>query len=191
MAFKIFAFVFPLGLDTLALAIALGLRGFPPWPAVLLFSIFETAMPVFGISLALFVSPRVETAAVVIGGIVLIAVGAHAVREALRGEKEVEQISFGSARSLLLAGLAISTDELAAGFPLGVSGLPVPGVLITIGVQTVLLTLLGVAIGNRARRGLAARASRYAGVAAGIAFTAVGLWLIAGRLAPRLWGPSG
>jgi manganese efflux pump family protein len=191
MAFRIFAFVFPLGLDTLALAIALGLRGFPPWPAALLFSIFEIAMPVFGILLARFVSPRVETAAVVMGGIVLIAVGAHAVREALRGEKEVEQISFGSARSLLLAGLAISTDELAAGFPLGVSGLPVPVVLITIGVQTVFVTLLGVAIGNRARRGLAASASRYAGVAAGIAFALVGLWLIAGRLAPHLWGLAG
>jgi putative Mn2+ efflux pump MntP len=186
MAFRIFVFAFPLGLDTLALAIALGLRGFRPWRAALLFSVFETVMPVFGIALARFVGLRVQTAAVVIGGILLIAVGVHAVRQALQGEKEVEQISFSSARSLLLAGLAISTDELAAGFPLGVSGLPVAIVLITIGVQTVLVTLLGVAIGNRVRSGLAESASRYAGIAAGVAFTAVGLWLIAERLARHL-----
>lgn len=182
MPFKILAFVLPLGLDTLAIAIALGLRGFRPWRPALLFTAFETLMPVFGIALARIVGARFETAAVIVGGLVLIAVGLHAIREAMEGEEEeAGHVSFGSLRSTLLAGVAISTDELAAGFPLGVSGLPVGLVLLVIAVQTFLVTTFGVAVGSRVRAGLAQGASRYAGIAAGIAFSLVGVWLIAER----------
>jgi putative Mn2+ efflux pump MntP len=185
MSLKIAAFVFPLGLDTLALAIALGLRGFRPWRPALIFSAFEGVMPLFGIGLARLVTRRFETAAVVTGGIILVALGIHSVREAFRGEK-VEHISFSSLRSLLTAGLAISTDELAIGFPLGASDLPIPVVLITIVCQTLLLASFGVIVGNRVRSGLAQNASRYAGISAGIVFALVGLWLIVERVVPQL-----
>jgi len=187
MVVRIIVFVLPLALDTLAIAIALGLRGFRPWRPALLFSTFEGLMPVFGIALARVVSRRFETAAVVAGGIVLIAIGIRAMREARRGEvEEVEHISFRSWRATLAAGLAISTDELAAGFPLGASRLPVGMVLMTIVGQTLLVTLLGVAVGNRVRASMAQGVSRYAGMGAGVAFTLVGLWLIAERLAPQV-----
>jgi len=193
MSFKIAAFVFPLGLDTLALAIALGLRGFRPWRPALIFSVFEGVMPLFGIGLARLVSLRFETAAVVAGGIVLLGLGIHSFREAFRGkkEKELEHISFSSLRSFLPAGLAISTDELAIGFPLGASNLPIPVVLITIVCQTLLLASLGVIVGNRVRVGLAKNASRYAGILAGIVFVLVGMWLIVERVAPHLLHPFG
>jgi len=193
MSFKIAAFVFPLGLDTLALAIALGLRGFRPWRPALIFSVFEGVMPLFGIGLARLVSLRFETAAVVAGGIVLLGLGIHSFREAFRGkkEKELEHISFSSLRSFLPAGLAISTDELAIGFPLGVSNLPIPVVPITIVCQTLLLASLGVIVGNRVRVGLAKNASRYAGILAGIVFVLVGMWLIVERVAPHLLHPFG
>src|SRR5579859_99553 len=193
MSFKIAAFVFPLGLDTLALAIALGLRGFRPWRPALIFSVFEGIMPLFGIGLARLVSLRFETAAVVAGGIVLLGLGIHSFWEAFRGkkEKELEHISFSSLRSFLPAGLAISTDELAIGFPLGASNLPIPAVLITIVCQTLLLASLGVIVGNRVRAGLAKNASRYAGILAGIVFVLVGMWLIVERVVPRLLHPFG
>jgi putative Mn2+ efflux pump MntP len=182
MPLRILAFVLPLGLDTLAIAIALGLRGFRPWRPALLFAVFETLMPVFGIALARVVGERFETGAVVIGGLLLIAVGVHAVREAAQGEAEAQHISFGSVRATLLAGLAISTDELAAGFPLGVSGLPILLVLVVIAVQTFLLTAVGVTVGNRISSGVARGASRYAGIAAGIVFALVGVWMIWERM---------
>lgn len=178
MVFKIVAFVLPLGLDTLAIAIALGLRGLSPWRPAFTFAIFESVMPIFGIALARIVSLRFETTAVVMGGIILIGIGAHAIREAMLGEEGREVISFSSFRASFLAGLAISTDELAIGFPLGASGLPIATVLIAIAVQTLFVTALGIALGNRVGSALGLRASRYAGVAAGIAFSAVGLWLI-------------
>lgn len=185
MSLKIAAFVFPLGLDTLALAIALGLRGFRPWRPALIFSAFECVMPLFGIGLARLVSRRFETAAVVTGGIILVGLGIHSIREALRGEKEVEHISFSSFRSFLPAGLAISTDELAIGFPLGASDLPIPVVITTIACQTAILAYLGITVGNRVRAGLARNASRYAGILAGIVFALVGLWLIVERALPH------
>jgi manganese efflux pump family protein len=188
MSLKIAAFVFPLGLDTLALAIALGLRGFRPWRPALIFAAFEGVMPLFGIGLARLVSRRFETAAVLTGGIILVGLGIHSVREACRGEKEkeVERISFNSLRSLFTAGLAISTDELAIGFPLGASDLSIPVVLITIICQTLFLASVGVIVGNRVRSGLAQNASRYAGISAGIVFALVGLWLIVERVVPQL-----
>jgi putative Mn2+ efflux pump MntP len=69
MAFRILVFVFPLGLDTFAVATALGLRGFRPWRPAVLFYAFEAVMPLFGIALARVVSRRFETLAVVIGGL--------------------------------------------------------------------------------------------------------------------------
>lgn len=183
MAIKIIAFVFPLCLDTLALSLALGLRGLRPWRPAVLFAIFEAVMPLFGIILAQVVSRHFEAAAVIAGGVILIVIGLHAIHEALQGgEKEAEKLSFASIRSMIAAGLAISTDELAIGFPLAASHLPLAPVLITIAVQTLLVTVLGITLGKRARSALSARASRYARITAGLIFTALGVWLITERL---------
>ena len=185
MVFRILAFVLPLGLDTLAIAVALGLRGFRPLRPALLFATFEGVMPVFGIALARVVQPRFQTSTVVVGGVVLIGLGIHIIQEAVRGEEEVKHVSFNSWKSSLAAGLAISTDELAIGFPLGTSKLPIPMTLMAITVQTVLITAVGVAFGNRVRSGLAVDVSRYAGIAAGVIFAIVGLWLIVECFAPQ------
>lgn len=185
MLLRILAFVLPLGLDTLAIAIALGLRGFRPLRPALLFATFEGIMPVFGILLARVVRPRFETSAVVVGGVLLIALGIHVIQEAHQGEEEVKDVSFKSWKSSLAAGLAISTDELAIGFPLGASKLPIPMTLTAIIVQTALITALGVAFGNRVRSALAGEVSRYAGVAAGVIFAILGLWLIVECVAPQ------
>jgi putative Mn2+ efflux pump MntP len=175
---KIVAFVLPLGLDTLAIAIALGLRGFRPWRPALTFAIFESFMPILGVVLARIVGLRFETAAVVVGGIILIGLGFRAIQDARTHEEDVSAISFDSLRSTFLAGLAISTDELAIGFPLGASRLPIAAVLIAIAVQTLFVTAAGIVVGNRVGLALGLRASRSAGIAAGVAFSAVGLWLI-------------
>lgn len=182
MLLKIVAFVIPLGFDTLAISIVLGLRKFGPWRAAALFAFFEGVMPIVGIGLARVVGMRLETAAVVVGGIILIAIGVHAIREASEGCDETEGLSFDSLRSSLLAGVAISTDELAVGFPLGASGIPIVTVLTAIVLQAFIVTAAGIALGNRIGLALGKRASRYAQFAAGAAFSSVGIWLIAERL---------
>ncbi len=93
------------------------------------------------------------------------------------GGKASRLLSANPAMAALL-GASISLDELAIGFSLGLSRLPLVPVLIAIGVQTVVASQLGLAlgrlIGERVREG----AERLAG----LAFVALGAFLIVERL---------
>ena len=185
MLARIIAFVIPLGFDTLAVAIALGLREIEPLRPALVFAAFETIMPIVGIVVGRFAGDRFAGPAEIVGGIVLIGVGIHAFREAFEDKNETEGLSFGSLRTATAAGIAISMDELVVGFPLGTAHLPVAALLIAIGLQAFIVTAGGILIGGRIGAALGRRASRYAGVAAGSAFSAVGLWLIVEALVHR------
>src|ERR1700736_235233 len=109
---RIAAFVVPLGFDTLAVALALGLRGIGPWRPALVFAAFETVMPIVGIIVGRFAGDRFAAPAQLVGGLVLIGVGVHAFREALEEGDEAAGLSFGSLRAAAVAGLGISMDEL-------------------------------------------------------------------------------
>jgi len=172
-AAHIAGFALPLALDTLAVAIALGLRGdVAPLRFALLCAAFEGAMPAIGAGLALVLPPAFTAGAVYAGSAILIVVGIHAFREASEGD-ETEGLTFASARGMALAGFAISTDELAIGFPLAANGLPILVTLAVIAAQSFLVAFLGVALGRRLGRG----AARSAGTAAGVAFVGLGIVL--------------
>jgi len=79
---KILAFTLPLGFDTLALAIAVGLRGIKPLRPAIVFAIFEGTMPAIGVLLAGVVSTRFATLAGYLGGAISIAIGIHSLMEA-------------------------------------------------------------------------------------------------------------
>lgn len=185
VALAIAAFVVPLGFDTLAVAIALGLRGVRPLRPALLFTAFEVTMPLVGIGLGRYLGARVDTLAGYLGGVVVIGIGLHAFRETLGGHEEVRGFSLGTLRGAVAAGLGISTDEIAIGFPLGALGLPVGAVLAAIGVQAFLATAGGILIGRRIGTALGHRASRLAGFIAGAAFVLLGILLIVERIIRR------
>ncbi len=182
MFFRVVAFVAPLTFDTLAVAIALGLRRVSPWRPAMVFAIFEAVMPIFGIAVGRAVGERFAQPSEIAGGVVLLLIGLHALREAMRDSAEFAHVSFGSARTIAIAGLGVSMDEIAAGFPMGVAHLPVAAVLTTLAVQAFLMALAGIYIGARVGAMMGRLAERYAHVIAGIAFCAVGAWLIAGAL---------
>jgi len=71
---------------------------------------------------------------------------------------------------MVLAGLGISMDEIAIGFPLGALGLPIVAVVGAIAVQTFLVTMGGILVGRRINQRLGLQTSRLAGLAAGAAF---------------------
>jgi putative manganese efflux pump len=79
---RIVVFVLPLGLDTLAISIALGLQGHRPLRPALLFVAFETTMPLIGIIIGRVIGFWFETPAAYLGGLILIGVGLHTMREA-------------------------------------------------------------------------------------------------------------
>lgn len=90
-----------------------------------------------------------------------------------------------SVQGILLAGSAISTDEIAVGFPLGALGLPVAAVLGAIAVQAFFATAAGILIGRQIGTALGRRASRIASILAGMAFLLLGSYLLVERIALR------
>ena len=174
MLLKIAAFVAPLGFDTLAIAIALGLRGLNPLRPAIVFAVFEGCMPLAGVVLGAFLSASFRSVAEYAGGVVLIGVGIHALREAGEAVEEAERLAFTTVRAMLLAGLAVSIDEIAVGFPLATEHLPIAWVLLVIALQAFVVGYAGVTFGRKLGEGSARRA----GLLGGLAFIALGLWLI-------------
>lgn len=172
-ALRIAAFVLPLGLDTLAIAVALGMRGAPLLRAALTFAVFEAFMPLVGVAVGAAIPRSWETAATVIGGALLVLVGIHVFRESMELDEEADRLSFASPRLAALAGVAVSLDELAIGFPLKFSHLPIVTVLVTIGIQAFGVATIGITFGRR----LGERFAGSAGRIAGVAFIAVGMWI--------------
>lgn len=185
MVLQIAAFVVPLGFDTLAVAIALGLRRMRPLRPALTFTFFEALMPLVGLVLGRAVGVRFQTLSVVIGGVVLLAVAAFMTKEAFEDD-ETASISFTSLRTAALAGLGISVDELAIGFPIGTSGLPVLETIGAIAIQAFVVTYAGILLGNRLGETLGQRMSRVSGLTAAATFAVLGVYLIAQRIWPRI-----
>lgn len=182
---QIVAFVVPLAFDTFAVAIALGLRGVEPWRPAFVFAAFETLMPIAGIIVGRFAGDWFALPAALAGGVVLIGVGILAVREALAPEDEAAQLSFDSFKAAAMAGVGISLDELAVGFPLGTAHLPVGATLAAIGLQAFVVTASGMLLGRCVGETFGRRASLVSGLAAGAGFGAVGAWLIIESLKGR------
>ncbi len=185
MPLRIAAFVIPLGFDTLAVAVALGLRGLHPLRPALVFTLFETIMPLIGIVAGRYARLWVGTLAAYIGAIILVGIGIHTLRETLERGDKTPPVSFESLRGVLLAGVGISTDEIAMGFPLGALELPIGAVLAAIAVQAFGVTVGGILIGRRVGAALGIRASKIAGIAAGVAFSLLGGYLLVERLMLR------
>lgn len=181
MLLKIAAFVIPLGFDTLAIALALGLRGMRPLRPAVTFAFFEAAMPLVGLLLGRVVGSRFETPAVVIGGLVLIGVAAFILKEALEEDDETERLSFSSLQTAAAAGIGISLDELAVGFPMGTSGLPIVPTVAAIAMQAFIVTYVGIIVGKRVGEPFERRASRAAGFIAAAAFALLGAYLVLQR----------
>lgn len=107
-------------------------------------------------------------------------------KEAFEDKEEAENLSFNSLRTAMLAGFGISMDELAIGFPMGTSGLPITATLVALAIQTLIVVFAGVAAGKRIGEALGHKTSRVAGLIAAGAFALLGVYLIAERLIPML-----
>lgn len=87
-----------------------------------------------------------------------------------RGDEEKEQgrlrlLAQAQGLAILDLGLAISADELAIGFSLGLLGLPLAVAVVWISVQAFLAAQVGMRIGSRIGEELRERAEQLAGVA--------------------------
>jgi manganese efflux pump family protein len=166
---KLIAVVLPLGLDTLGVALALGIAGLPArrrTQIALLFTGFEAAMPLIGVGLGAPLGHAIGGAADYVAAALVAALGLYMLvsgSEGDDGERVLSMTQRGVAGAVAL-GLSISMDELAIGFSAGLLRLPLLALIIAIAVQAFVVTQVGVRLGARLGRWHES-AERVAGIA--------------------------
>src|SRR5512146_2932301 len=181
---KLLAFVLPLGIDSFAVAAAIGAAqaATTAWQRLrisLLFVVFEGGMPLAGLGLGAALAHGIGQVADYAAAAVL-AIGAWM----LFAEEEAEEekaAHMAASRGLALVGLgiSISLDELAIGFSIGLSRLPAIAVIVAIARQAFIAAQLGLALGAKIAERWRERAERLAG----IALILLGIYLIAEQAA--------
>lgn len=179
---KLLAFVLPLGLDSFAIAAALGTSALPArqrWRVSAIFVIFEAGMPLIGLALGAPLAHAIGSTADYLAAAALIAVGAWMLLSRDDGEAgKAQALLRRRGVAVISLGLAISTDELAIGFSIGLTRLPVAAVITAIAIQALLASQLGLALGSRIGERWREAAERLAGAA----LAALGVFLVIDKL---------
>lgn len=165
---KLLAFVLPLGLDSFAIAAALGARrptAAQRWRLSALFMLFEAGMPLIGLAVGAPIARLVGSAAEYVAAAVLIAVGAWMIfSEEDNEEQAAGRMLTAGGWTVIVLGLSISLDELAIGFTLGLAHLSATAVIIAVAIQALIASQLGLALGARVGEAWRERAEMLAGV---------------------------
>jgi manganese efflux pump family protein len=174
--------VVPLGLDTFAVAAALGMAGLKPSDRTrvsLIFTAFEAGMPLVGFFAGNLAGRAAGNAADYVAIAILIALGLFMLRpQADDEDKRLSLLARTRGLAVLGLGIGISIDELAIGFTIGLLRFPVLVILVLIGIQTFVVTQLGIRLGQRIGERIREGAERLAGVALAL----LGGVLLAGKL---------
>ena len=181
MTAKLIALVLPLGLDTFAVAAAIGMIGVSSSARrriSVLFTGFEAGMPLVGLAIGAPLGHAIGGAAEYVAIGVLIAFGLYTlVGDDHDDERVAELVQMTGVRTIAL-GVSISIDELAIGFTLGLLHVSAVLAIALIAVQTLIVTQLGLRLGSRLGEQIREGAERLAG----IALTTLGIVLLAERL---------
>jgi manganese efflux pump family protein len=165
---KLLAFVLPLGLDSFAVAAAIGaIRKTTVRERLrisLVFVLFEGGMPLIGLALGSALARGIGQVADYLAAAAVIGIGAWML---LAGEKDEEEKAgrLASSRGLALfaLGISISLDELAIGFSMGLTHLPTVTVIVAIALQALVAAQLGLAVGAKIGERWRERAEQVAG----------------------------
>lgn len=196
----VFAVAPALGLDNFAAAVAIGLAGVDVRTRLrvgAVFGVFEAGMPIVGLLIGAQAAASLGHASRWLAAGLLIAVGGYFLVEGLREAHVASpgrgaQPAAGSSSPdhggrppgaeglgrLVLAGLALSVDNLAVGFALGSYHTSVVIGAVTIGAVSVGLALIGLELGGR----LGASAGQRGGQLAGLLLLVVGALIAGGVL---------
>jgi putative Mn2+ efflux pump MntP len=127
---------------------------------------FEAAMPLVGLAIGARLGAALGGPANLAAALVLIAIGiTQLLVDEAHEERRIRQLSTARGSAALLLGLAVSVDELAVGFTLGLLRLPVIPVTLAIGLQALILSQVGLRLGARLSEKRRERAEQLAGVA--------------------------
>jgi manganese efflux pump family protein len=185
-----------LGLSNLAASIGIGISGIGAGVRVrvaVVFGLFEAGMPLLGLALGHGVASSLGHAARWLGGAILVAIGCYGLVQAWRtlrhqgGPASVRTPAPAPAPAaapewrlgrMVATGLALSLDNLAAGFALGTYHVAFGVAAALFGVVSVGMSLAGLEFGARIGTTLGTRSE----LAAGTVLVAVGAAMAAGAL---------
>jgi putative Mn2+ efflux pump MntP len=169
MLAKLLALVLPLGLDTFAVAAAIGAAGLAPTRRLrvaLLFTVFEGGMPLVGLAAGAPLAHAVGSAADYLAIVVLLMFGIYTLfRSDDDDQQAIGRLLQAGGFGALALGISISLDELAIGFTIGLLRFSAALVIVLIAVQTFVVTQVGLRLGSRLSERLRERAERLAGIA--------------------------
>lgn len=161
---KILGIAFAVGLDVLAVSIAVGVMQIP-WSGRLrlgfAFSVAEVLMQLLGYAVGTGAGRIAGIVAIYAGFAILAAVGVYIFRESSADEPTFRP---DSGWGLLAASASISLDSFGIGVSLPGVPLPLIPLLATVAVSTVLFTGIGLAFGERLGRRFKRLAQRIAGL---------------------------
>jgi manganese efflux pump family protein len=164
-ALKILGVAFAVGLDVLALSIAVGIMQLP-WNARVrlgaAFTVAEVVMQLVGYAIGTGAGRVVGTIAAYVGFVLLAAIGVYIIRESYAAEKARFHVHSGW--GLVATSASISLDSLGIGISLPGVPLPLIPLLSTVAVSTVLFTALGLTFGFRLGERYEVLAERVSGV---------------------------
>lgn len=174
-----------LGLSNFAASVGIGISGIDAgirWRVSVVFGLFEAGMPIVGLLLGRGLAGAFGGATHWIGAVLLIATGVYAVIQSLRsrgqGDDDRQAVAGQRTGRLLVTGAALSIDNLAVGFALGVYHVSLVVAAVTIGAVSVGLSLIGLELGNR----LGAKTGKNGEVLGGAVLIGVGIAIAAGVL---------
>jgi manganese efflux pump family protein len=180
---RLLAFVLPLGLDSFAVAAALGAAGLIGAARRLQMSVifvaFEAGMPLIGLAAGGGLARVIGSVAAYVAAAVVAGLGIFMLLHREGSAEEEKTVRLLNMRGLAIPalGLSISLDEFAIGFSLGLVRLPVIPVVIAIAIVALAASQLGLALGSRLSERFRKRAEKLAA----IALVVLGMYLLAER----------
>ena len=166
------------GLGNFAASVAIGLSGVDKTTrlrVVAVFGSFETIMPLVGLIVGKQLADKVGGNANLIGGTLLLLTGLYIIYGALKKSNAIDKESPKSLQQgfakLLLAGLALSIDNLIVGFSLGTQDAPILESIVIIGITSIILAIVGLEIGGR----LSSKVGDYSEILSGLIIVLVGI----------------
>lgn len=180
---RLLAFVLPLGVDSFAVAAALGAAGLTCLAERLrisaVFVAFEAGMPLIGVAAGGGLARVIGSVADYIAAAAVAGLGIWMLMhdKDSAGEQKARRLGSTHGLAIFALGISISLDEFAIGFSLGLVRLPLVAVIITIALVALLASQLGLALGSRISERFRERAEQLAAVA----LVLLGAYLLAER----------
>jgi manganese efflux pump family protein len=176
-AFKMVALVVSLGLDTLTVSTAIGMRKSVDRLRIgLTFACFEALMPLAGLFIGKGLAGPLGTWTSIFGALLLIGVGGYLMFFEDDDDDKLDRPLAGW--GLILTALSISLDELAIGFSISLVHVPLILTISLIALQAILFSYMGLTFGSKLRPYLGEWAEKVGGAVLGL----LGVWLIVERL---------